>query len=223
MRNPRISPGEYYHLFNRGVHKETIFHNSIDFARFLLIVLSFQSPVVIPNVSRLSKSFVQHRVLNKDMLDLEKIAAKRYVELVAFCLMPNHFHLIVKEVHEGGISRYMQRALNSFTKYSNIKYDKSGHVFQGLFKAVHIENNEQLLYLSAYIHRNPRDFSQWKDKEEKYIWSSYQDYIGENRWGSLLLPNIITDQFTDKIDYEEFVRTSTAKEISERVTLLLPE
>ena len=79
----------------------------------------------------------------------------RYVELVSFAFIPNHFHLIVHEKKENGISQYMQRILNAYTKYFNAKYKKTGHLFQGPFKAVHTESNEQLLHLSAYIHRNP--------------------------------------------------------------------
>ena len=125
--------------------------------------------------------------------------------------MPNHFHLTVKEVAEGGISQYMQRVLNAYTKYYNAKYNKFGHLFQGPYKIVHIEDNRQLLHLSAYIHRNPRELKKWRQKEDKYPWSSYQDYVFENRWGNLLSQNIISDQFESKHEYHNFVKTSTAK------------
>ncbi|MDO8471353.1 MAG: transposase [bacterium] len=141
----------------------------------------------------------------------KEIMKKRTVELVAFCIMPNHFHLIVKELEEGGIATYMQRVLTAYSKYYNTKYEKSGHVFQGPYQAVHVGDNRQLLHLSAYIHRNPREISKWFNKEDQYQWSSYRDYIGENRWGDLLLIDIVLGQFKNKKKYHEFVKTSSAK------------
>lgn len=217
MRNIKIAPGEYYHIFNRGVNKQLIFHETTDWARFLFLILHFQSPVIFQNIGRPTKEFVKHSVFN---INSDEIIKKRYVELTAFCLMPNHFHLIVKEVKEGGISQYMQRVLNSYTKYFNTKYKKSGHLFQGPYKAVHVENNEQLLYLSAYIHRNPREFTNWSGKEEKYQWSSYQDLVKQNRFEKLINSDIITDQFKNKNDYNNFVKTSGAKILKQDLDLL---
>jgi putative transposase len=152
----------------------------------------------------------------------QEIIEHRFVELTCFCLMPNHFHLIVKEVEENGTARYMQKVLNSYTKYYNTKYHKSGHLFQGPYKAVHVENNNQLLHLSAYIHRNPRELKEWFKKEDIYPWSSYQDFIGINRFEKLLVPDIINGQFENKEDYDEFVKTSPAK-LSELELDLLEE
>lgn len=101
--------------------------------------------------------------------------------------------------------------MNAYGKYYNTKYEKSGHVFQGAYRAVHIENDRQLLHVSAYIHRNAREIKQWYRKEDKYPWSSYQDFIGENRWEGLLLPENILGEFKDKKHYHEFVKTSPAK------------
>ncbi len=217
MRNIKIAPGEYYHIFNRGVNKQLIFHETTDWARFLFLILHFQSPVIFQNIGRPTKEFVKHSVFN---INSDEIIKKRYVELTAFCLMPNHFHLIVKEVKEGGISQYMQRVLNSYTKYFNTKYKKSGHLFQGPYKAVHVGNNEQLLYLSAYIHRNPREFTNWSGKEDKYQWSSYQDLVKQNRFEKLINSDIITDQFKNKNDYNNFVKTSGAKILKQDLDLL---
>ena len=124
---------------------------------------------------------------------------------------PNHFHLTVYELEENGISRYMQRVLNSYTKYFNVRYKKSGHLFQGPYKIVHIENEKQLLYLSAYIHRNPIELKKWMKKLEHYPWSSYQDYF-KNRWGALIQAGIIKEQFKNENEYRLFVETSGAKD-----------
>jgi putative transposase len=221
MRNIKIAPNEYYHVFNRGVNKQVIFNDTNDWFRFLFLIIYLQSPVTFQNIGRLynRSTSVQHRVLNTtDVFNVDEkivneIAEKRYVELVSFCLMPNHFHLILKEANEGGIARYMQRVLNSYTKYYNTKYEKSGHLFQGPYKVVHIKSNTQLLYVSAYIHRNPRELPGWTDKEDKYFFSSYQDFIVKNRWSMLLAMDIVFGQFESRDEYRDFVSESTAKRL----------
>lgn len=142
---------------------------------------------------------------------IEKIATTKKVELNIFTAMPNHFHLLVKEMSQKGISLYLQRLQNGYAKYFNAKYKKRGHLFQGAFRAIPVETDEQLLYLSAYIHRNPRELNEWKDKEIDYPWSSYQDLAKNNRWGELLKPDIILAQFSNANKYYAFVETSTAK------------
>lgn len=212
MRKIKISQGEYYHLYNRGVLKQTVFLDKRDYTRFLCLILYFQSLVTLPNIGRYTTNYVQHSVLNISGKITNKIIDERHVALNAFCLMPNHFHLLVYEKEEGGIARYMQRVLNAYTKYFNTKYKKTGHLFQGPYQAVHVQNNEQLLHLSAYIHKNPRELKSWKDSEVKYQWSSYQDYQLENRWGLLLDNEVIIGQFSSLDKYKKFVKTSLAKE-----------
>ena len=213
MRIVKIAPGEYYHICNRAVNKQTIFHDTRDHFRFLFLILYFQSPMVFQQLGRLVKDFVLSRAL-----DIKgEVVKKRKIELVAFCIMPNHFHLIVKELEEAGIATHMQRVLTAYSKYYNTKYEKSGHVFQGPYRAIHISDDPQLKYLSAYIHRNPRELVGWLNKVDKYQWSSYQDYIGENRWGDLLVPDIVLGQFKNKERYHEFVKMSTAKLLEEEL------
>jgi len=215
IRNGLLAPGEYYHICNRGVNKQVIFHDIGDYYRFLFLIIYFQSSTTFPQLNRLVKEFVQH-----PMLDIgEDVIKKRTVELVAFCIMPNHFHLILKEVEEGGISSYMQRVLNAYGKYYNTKYERSGHVFQGPYRLVHIEDDRQMRHTSAYIHRNPREIKNWFKKEHLYPWSSYQDFIGKNRWGKLLVPDIAMGESSQK-QYEEFVRTSPAKVLEEELEYL---
>ena len=212
MRKTPIAPEEYYHIFNRGNNKQTIFLDERDYIRFLFLIIYFQSPVVFEQIGRQVSYFVKNKIFNINN-DLEKeIINNRNIELINFALMPNHFHLTLYEFKEGGISQYMQRILCAYTKYFNTKYKKSGHLFQGPYKAVNIESNNQLLYLSSYIHRNPRELSGWKNKEQLYPWSSYQDFIKENRWGKLLQQNIILEQFDDQKEYENFIKSSPAKE-----------
>ena len=215
MNRENISVGEYYHIFNRGVGKKIIFKDDRDRIRFLFLILYFQAENNFPQISRIVSSYVKHRVfdINKDIIN------ERFVELTSFALMPNHFHLIVKETKEGGMGKYMQRVLNSYSQYFNTRYSISGHLFQGPYKAVHVEDDKQLLYLSAYIHLNPKELNEWYKKEDIFPWSSYQDYVKENRWGEILKTEIILDQFKDKREYKDFVETSGAKEIDKELAL----
>src|SRR3989338_2274566 len=211
MRKNKITTGGYYHIFNRGNNKQNIFSDQRDWVRLLFLILYFQSPINFYNLGRQTSYYVKHRVFNISK-DLEKtIIERRYTDLINFAIMPNHFHLTLAETSEGGISKYMQRVLNSYTKYFNTKYDKVGHLFQGPYKAVPIDNNEQLLYLSTYIHRNPREIQEWKNREKYYPWSSYQDYTKENRWGEILKREVIISQFLGKNKYSDFFKMSPAK------------
>ena len=214
-----IAPNTYYHIFNRGAHRQDIFRNQHDLQRFLFSLLYLQSAVPFRNIARITAQFTHATGFLVPLHTLEKIQENRFVDLVAFCLIPNHYHLLVQETREGGIASYMQRVQGGYTKYFDTKYNASGHVFQGSYKAVPVESDRQLMYLSSYIHRNPRELKEWKDKEETYPWSSLQDYITANRWGGLLATDIITSHFaqTPNSNYRDFVRTSTAKTIEDEL------
>ncbi len=217
------APGEYYHIFNRGAHKQGIFKEKNDWSRFLFNILYLQSPKKFDRISQILKSFTPALGFAVADEDIEAILEKRFVELVAFSLMPNHFHLLVKETKEGGIAEYMQRVSVGYTNYFNTKYKASGHVFQGRYKTVHVKTDRQLLYLSAYIHRNPRELKEWRAKEFEYPWSSLQDFTDANRWGGLIVPDIIVSQFgaTKNSNYADFVRTSPAKMLAEELIDIL--
>ncbi len=217
MRKIHIAQGEYYHIFNRGNNRQVIFLDEHDKIRFLFLIIYLQSPLFFENLNRQIFHFLKNKLFNINKDVENQITNKRYVELINFALMPNHFHLTVHEFKEKGIAQYMQRVLCAYTKYFNNKYKKSGHLFQGPYKAVHIEDNNQLLYLSTYIHRNPRGLPGWKNKEHLYQWSSYQDYIKENRWDKLLKQDIILNQFSNKKEYCSFAKSSPAKELKENL------
>lgn len=208
-----IAPGEYYHVYNRGAHKQGVFRERRDWLRFLFGVVYYQSPTQFTNTGRIAQTYDELLGFSVSDEDFDSVLSGRTVELVAFCLMGNHFHLILRELHAGGIARYMQRVELAHTKYFNAKYQTSGHVFQGRYQARNIPDNEYLMHLSAYIHRNPRELKAWKGREAEYPWSSYQDYVKENRWGGLLAQEIILDQFagTKESNYADFIKTSPAK------------
>ncbi|OGG43899.1 hypothetical protein A2841_01720 [Candidatus Kaiserbacteria bacterium RIFCSPHIGHO2_01_FULL_48_10] len=211
------APGEYYHIYNRAAHKLALFRDKNDWKRFIFSILYYQSPHGITHVTRAIQPDSLVNGFSLPLQEQELIVQNRFVELVAFCVMSNHFHLLVRETHEGGISRYMQRVSLSYTKYFDTKYEASGHVFQGTYKSVLVKDDKQLMHLSAYIHRNPRELREWKNKEESYPYSSLQDYVDKNRWGALLATDIIAGRFdaTPKSNYADFVRTSPAKLLEE--------
>ncbi|MBI4114925.1 MAG: transposase, partial [Candidatus Niyogibacteria bacterium] len=121
MRNTIIAPGEHYHIVNRGNNKQLIFLDDRDRSRFLFLILYFQSPTVLNNIPYYISHFIKHSVFNISKSTKDEIIENRYVELINFALMPNHFHLTVQELKENGIARYMQRVLNGYTKYFNTK------------------------------------------------------------------------------------------------------
>ena len=212
MPRAKIAQEEYYHIYNRGINKENTFLHKNDFIRALFLLLFFKSYFPIPNIGRQVEKFRRRLNLTDTEIELSDIEKNRLVEICAFSIMPNHFHFLLKEVQEGGISFYMQRFEIAYTKYFNILHERSGYLFQGPFQSVHVYDNEQLLYLTAYIHKNPKE---WK----QYPWSSYQDFISPSRWKNLLQNEIILSQFSSKSEYKNFVETSTAKEIDEDLLL----
>lgn len=215
----RVTPfvrGEYYHIFNRGNNKQDIFSSDGDYARFLIALMLFQAPSTpqapVNNIRRLVRHLVQSQALNIIEESVKALLKRRYVHLIAFALMPNHFHCIVQELNANGISIYMQRVLTSYAKYRNTKHERTGHLFEGPFKSVHIEDDAQLTYCSAYIHRNSRELPRWRDHEHEYPWSSYRDYCEENRWGSFLVPDIVFNLVGRGRRYSQFVEASGAKD-----------
>lgn len=213
MKRENIGTNEYFHVYNRGVLKQNIFFNDRDKFRFLFLILFLQYDDQLKNIDRMFKDFINN---SSDYVNSQfKITGDRQVELISFCFMPNHFHICLRQIKDGGLSKYMQRLQNAYTKYINTKNDRSGHLFQGPYKAVLIENNTQLLHLSAYIHKNPKEIGFSNKNLSDYFWSSYSDYVVENRWGDFLARNVIIEQFNSKIkkdNYKYFVETSLTKE-----------
>jgi putative transposase len=211
MRSLQILEGNYYHVYNRGNSKQTLFHDKADYARFLFLLLHQQSPTSLPQTNRFVKNYLNKGNFSVNHKDLNSIIDGRLIELVNFCVMPNHFHLTVKTVSDDGLSKYMHKLGNAYSQYFNKRYEMSGHVFQGTYKAKLVDTDQQLAYLSAYIHRNPNEITQWKNNAAHYPWSSYQDYQN-NRWGELLVGDMVTSTFKSFEDYSEFVESSGSKD-----------
>lgn len=216
LRKTEFAPDEHYHLCVRGNNKQPIFRSHADRTRLLFLITHLQSPENFQNIHRIVADHARTGSWAIEENILKKIIDTRYIALEAFAFMSNHIHLVVREQDENGITHYMQRALTAYAKFFNTKYQTVGHVFQGPYRAVHVENNDQLLYLSTYVHRNPRELPGMAGKEQQYRWSSYQDYVAHNRFGDLLDRSLVLDQFKSVNDYRDFVNSSIAKEAAYR-------
>lgn len=206
MRDIAFAPNKYYYLCGGGAGKQKIFGDDKDLAKFLFLLLHFQSPTPINNTGYYAESFLKTGEFRIGDKKIKEIMKTRYLEVVSFILLPDRFQILVKNLEELVVSVYMHRVLTSYGKYFNAKYKKTGRVFSGPFKAFPIKNNEQLLQTSAFIHKNSRG-SGTEDliDYEKCTWSSYRDFTENNRWGDLLVTNTILKQFKDGRAYKSFV------------------
>jgi putative transposase len=201
LRTVPFVDGEFYHVYNRGVNRRKIFLTERNYSKFIQTIEYY--------------SFNNHRLRFSDYLALSpeirsdyfnKINEK-FIEIVSFVLMPNHFHFLIKQTGENGISKFIRLFQNSYARYFNLKHGRVGHLFQGQFKAVHIDTNEQLLHVSRYIHLNPLTSLVVKSIEEleKYPWSSYPIYVGMDVSTKFVTPKQILEQFENRSSYQKFV------------------
>lgn len=191
----RITPlvnEQIYHIYNRGVEKRRIFENRRTYKRFLQTIDYYQFEGPKPKFS----NFIKFKLFKPD-------PNKKIVDIVGYCLMPNHFHFLIRQVRDKGISEFLRKVSDSYTRYYNVKYDRVGPLLQGQFKAVLIENNEQLMHVSRYIHLNPIVSFLVNDLID-YEWSSYKDYTSEASNG-FCAKDVILELFKSPKDYEQFV------------------
>ncbi len=151
MRKVPLVTNNIYHIFNRGVNKGEIFFSASDYKHFLSAAKHY---LVKNSKYSYEKPFASLDEPGSSALSALR-AEKPRIEILAYCLMPNHFHFLVKQVSDKGIASYMQRFVNSYVHYINIKYKRVGPLFQGPFKGVLIESDEQFFHVSRYIHLNP--------------------------------------------------------------------
>lgn len=180
-----------YHIYNRGNEKRPIFHTRRDYSRFIKAAQYYQLEGPKPKFSNFSKGG-----LFKPSLD------KKIVAILCFCIMPNHFHFMVRQLKDGGVVEFIRKLSDSYTKYYNIKHERVGPLLQGRFKAVLVESDEQFIHLSRYIHLNPLVSFLIKDLKQ-YEWSSYNEYI-KNSNGICSKEDILGFFKTSK-KYEQFV------------------
>lgn len=211
---------EFYHIFNRGVARQPTFLNQRDYEQAVLTFSYYRfvnPPIRLSRFKELSRS-------QRDSL-LDKLQrTEKLVEIVSFVFMPNHFHFLLKQIKQNGISIFISKLTNSYTKYFNTKRNRTGPIFQGVFKSVHVENDEQLIHLSRYIHLNPVVSVVIKDTELlSYPWSSLPDYL--NGTSSRLHIEPVLKHFSSNDDYNNFVldRIDYAKKLEQIKHLTLEE
>ena len=215
MRKIPFEDGIYYHIYNRGMDKGRLFFNEDDYLRFICSIFYFNDSNFIPGNFPHRERYhpVQGLALDRNP------NRKELIDLLAWCLIPNHYHFIIKQKLDGGITKFMQRLGTGYTMFFNLKHEKSGHIFQGTFKAKPIEDNEYLQHLTRYIHLNPLEIFEPKWKENgvkdiesskkfilKYRWSSLNDYLNpENQ--SLLTSKSYKDFLFTNIptEYKKFL------------------
>lgn len=198
-------PGEMYHLFTRGVEKRDVFIDNYDKERFLSLITHCLPIEPLP-----SFSFMK-RLGRKSEKPKE---GKGLVDILCYCLMRNHFHLLVKENQDNGISTYLHRLLTSYSRYFNVKYRRSGSLFVHPFKAVHIEDDNQFLHETRYIHLNPY-VAHMKEDIFGYHWSSLTDYTSLKK-NTICHTNLLRSQMSFR-EYKKFVveHAEFAREISD--------
>lgn len=201
----RVTPlinENYYHIYNRGANKQPIFRGIRDYRRIIEIIKFYQynHPPI-----RYSK-YLQLPSERRKIISLELFKQPRLVWINAYCLMPNHFHFLLKQNITNGISSFIGNLQNSYTRYFNIKYAASGPLFQGQFKSVYVEDNNQLLHLNRYIHLNPSSSFIVKDLDSllKYPWSSLQEYLDVSA-DKVCDKDITLTQFKNIECYKSFV------------------
>ncbi len=165
-----------YHVCNKSIAKFRIFNNDHEYSRMIEAIKYYQRKQPAAKFGTFIK-------LDKKKQEQERASLRKkqkLVEIIAYCLMPTHLHLILKTLQDGGISRFMNNILVSYTRFFNIKHNRKGHLWEGRSKKILIETDNQFLHLTRYIHLNPVT-AHLVNKPEEWPYSSYREYISKNR------------------------------------------
>lgn len=222
LRRQPLVVGETYHVYNRGAHKQSIFTNKEDYDRFslLLYLSNSKKPVYLRELLE------KYRGRSSADIFLGEKGGDRLVEVLSYCLMPNHFHLIVRQKEENGISIFMKKLATAYSMYFNTKYGHSGTLFQGRFKSSHVGTESYFRYIFAYVHLNPLDIFQpdWKEIGIKdvgrtrdfltnYPYTSLSDYPESSRpQRAILATEDIPDFLKTHNDMEELLAWHAAED-----------
>jgi len=219
MSRPPIEKDFFCHVYNRGTDKRVIFDDTSDYQRFVLY-LNVLNNKTVENPSRLdSYDHWEHIYEEKE----------RLVSIIAFCLMPNHFHLLLHERTEGGISKFMQRLGIAYSLYFNEKNKRTGVLFQGKYKYKIVDDEAYLFHLINYIHLNPKDLMQTSGTLRQtleflpnYKWSSYNDFCKRENYSHLLQTEAANEFITIPTDYaRELLALYDSNEVSDAIPRLL--
>lgn len=201
------------HVLNRGVDKRKIFMDDKDYLRFIHDLFEFNDK---QKVRDSSYHFNIHSVRQNEMSHTERQSRKLLVDIHAFCLMPNHYHLLLSPRIENGVSLFMKKLNGGFAQYFNQRHERTGALFERRYKSVAINSQSHFIHLPYYIHLNPLDMfaPEWRDGELKdykgsvkfldsYRWSSHLDYLGEKNFPSLTSRDFLLEIFGGKKGYKK--------------------
>lgn len=175
VRKDELVTGETYHVYNKSIAGYKIFVNDSDYQRVLLAIKNYQ--IKDPKTKTADLVKLKHKAKTKK---LEICNSSKIVDIVAYCIMPTHMHLILKQNVDGGIENFMKQISHSYAKYFNLKYNRKGPLWEGRYKNILIGRDEYLIHLTRYLHLNPASaFLVSKPEEWKY--SSYNEYLGNQR------------------------------------------
>jgi len=190
-------PGAYYHIYNRGVEKRLVFQDDSDYKTFLGYLRVYLTDPNLPGDSR--KTRPRSKSIKNNTGN---------ITLLAYCLMANHFHLFVHQDQIDGINHFMRSLMSEYVRYFNKKYDRVGSLFQGPYKAVKIKSEEQWVYLTKYIHRNPLSLPTFREtpgRLNQYTYSSYPNYLGHFQQAWVNTTDILTHFSLNYLRYQKFV------------------
>jgi putative transposase len=212
QRRIPLAVDEFYHLYNRGVEKRDIFWDERDYRRFLALLYLCNGTEIV-NMQMLRAGNISYR----KVFSLER--GEPLVAIGAYCLMPNHFHLLIKEIRPGGASLFMKKLLTAYAMYANKRHDRSGVLFQGRFRSEHVGTDNYFKYLYSYIHLNPLKIldPKWKEKGpsfssrsaeeylQRYPFSSYAQYLGKVLPEDAILDRAaFPDYFSEQGSFKKF-------------------
>ncbi len=167
---------QIYHVYNRGVERRMVFTGKREYERMMMTLWFYRHTDAGSTLS----AYLNLSTEERQVFAASLVKKSMRVSILAYCLMPNHFHLILRQEVTHGISRFVANVSNSYTKFFNIKRARVGPLFQGTFKAVLVETDEQFRHLTRYVHLNPVSSFLIKPEElESYSWSSYGEYLGK--------------------------------------------
>lgn len=218
MRQIHFATNHFYHIFNRGIEKRQIFPEEKDFLRFYTSLFAFNDS----NFRAIEGLDVQTILRTHS----EAVGSDPLVSIMSFCLLPNHFHLLVEQLTDDGISRFMHRLTSGYAHYFNKKYDRTGRLFEGPFKAVMVERDAQLEHLPRYIHLNALDHTDLKWREGKienwekakkfldqYRWSSHHVFQGKPQLLPIVQESVAKKMFETPSKYMEFLKQWSGREM----------
>lgn len=208
MRKVEFADGEIYHVYNRGVEKRDIFIDERDYYRFVYGLYVFNDEQ--PALSARHQYRSQNERYNTASTPLLNIRRHPLVEILVFTLMPNHYHLMLRQNKESGVARFMQKLGTGYTMYFNKKYTRSGVLFQGKFKAVHVNHAAHCIHLPHYIHTNPLELNRRGrtsvDHLLGYRWSSFPDYAGKENFPYVTNRDFLLNVYGGEAEYLEYTR-----------------